>query len=713
MGKTLTSGRRQTSANLPSDAGLFVNRELSLLRFQGRVLEEAMDPRVPLLDRVKFHAILGSNLNEFFMVRVSGLMKQVEAGLAEVADGEMSPAELLSAVRERVFDLMEESRRSLQEELLPELGRAGLKVLDYAQLSATQRREVNKYFREIIFPILTPLAFDPGRPFPHISNLSLNLAITIEDEAGNKRFARLKIPSSVPQFVPIEGDTKRNTAALKEGPRSSYVWLEQVIAANLKDLFPGMKVLEVHPFHVTRDADLEIQELDASDLPASVEQSVRQRRFGNVIRLAVSVDMPDHLLQTLVSNLEITQNEVYRLHGPLALARLMGIYGVDRPDLKETIFVPRIPEALVPKTEDEDIFAAIRRGDIFLHHPFDSFQPVIQLLKQAARDPDVLAIKMTLYRVGRNSPVVEALLEAMEQGKQVSVLLELKARFDEESNIGWARALERQGVHVVYGLLGYKVHSKVAMVVRREGKVMRRYLHLGTGNYNAVTAHLYTDMGLLTCDPELGADATDLFNFLTGYSAKDDYRKLLIAPLDLRQRFMEMVEREIAHQKAGRPAGLILKANGLVDREIIRQLYRASQEGLQIDLLIRGICCLRPGIPGVSENIRVTSIVGRFLEHSRVFYFENGGDHQIYLGSADLMPRNLNERVETVFPITNEQMVEQIRSILELYLADNSKARRMQSDGIYVSRKPDKKESSVEAQSELLRTAQLGPGVAG
>jgi polyphosphate kinase len=688
------------------DRELFLDRELSLLRFQRRVLEEAKDPANPLLERVKFLAIVGSNLNEFFMVRVSGLMDQVDAGVTTSPDGLHTPAELLDQVRAEVHKIMAECRDCLIQDLLPALAENGVTVYSYTSLDPAQKKSVDAYFREIIFPILTPLAFDPGRPFPHISNLSVNLAITIQDKKKVRRFARLKIPGTISQLVPVHGGSKSSRSRGAEnqaGNQMGFVMIEEVVAANLESLFPGMKVLEAHPFHVTRDADTEIQELEASDLLETVEESVRQRRFGNVVRLQVNEQMPDDVLSILLTNLEIDAVDVYRMKNPLGISRLMDLYAIDRPDLKEKTFAPRIPRRLAPKSEEEDIFAAIRRNDVLLHHPFDSFQPLIQFLRQAATDPQVQAIKMTLYRVGRNSPVVEALLEAIEEGKQVAVLLELKARFDEESNIEWARALERQGVHVVYGLLGLKIHSKIALVVRREGAVMRRYMHLGTGNYNAVTAHLYTDLGLFTCDEQIGEDATDLFNYLTGYSAKSDYRKLLVAPIDLRQRFVKLIEREIAHKKAGRPARLIFKMNGLVDREMIRLLYDASRAGVQVDLLVRGVCVLRPGIPGVSENIRVTSIVGRFLEHSRIFFFENGGKHEVYMGSADLMPRNLNERVETVFPVEDPEIVRHLRDdILETYLSDNVKARVMQPDGSYVRRVPKEGEPLVNAQQVLL-----------
>lgn len=714
---TLPPHAPQASSSAPAGAQpqLFIDRELSLLRFQRRVLDEALDARNPLLDRLKFLAIVGSNLNEFFMVRVAGLMDQVDAGVTASPDGLHTPLQLLHEIRAESYAIMQEGRDTLSLQLLPELAEAGIHILSYDALDRAQRQAADKYFREIIFPILTPLAFDPGRPFPHISNLSLNLAVLIQDKKKVKRFARLKIPDTLSQFVPV-GSGDAASAPGKPSPTiaakstHSVVWIEEVIAANLPALFPGMKILSVYAFHVTRDADMEIQELEASDLLETVEQSVRQRRFGNVIRLQVNEDMPAEVLSILLNNLEVEPEDVYRLKSPLGLSRLMDLYSLDRPDLKEPAFVPRIPPPLLRKGEEDDIFAAIRHGDVLLHHPFDSFQPLIQFLRKAATDPQVQAIKMTLYRVGRNSPVVEALLEAIEEGKQVAVLVELKARFDEESNIEWARALERQGVHVVYGLLGLKIHSKVAMVVRREGKVMRRYMHLGTGNYNAVTAHLYTDLGMFTCDPEIGEDVTDLFNYLTGYSEKKDYRKLLVAPIDLRQRIAALIEREIAHSRAGRPARLIFKVNGLVDRQMIRLLYEASHAGVRVDLLVRGVCCLRPGIPGISENIRVTSIVGRFLEHSRVFFFENAGAHEVYLGSADLMPRNLNERVETVFPVSDPELVRTLREdILELYLRDNVKARRMHADGSYERVTPVPGEEIVNSQERLLESSRKGP----
>jgi polyphosphate kinase len=682
------------------DPKLYINRELSLLSFQRRVLEEALDEANPLLERVKFLSILGSNLDEFFMVRVAGLIEQVEAGISEPAPDGMSPSSQLIAIRREVRRLLSDAHKCLAAQLLPALDENGIHVVDYDDLSEAQRAAANEYFRETVFPILTPLAFDPARPFPHISNLSLNLAVVIADASGVQHFARVKTPGSLPQVVLV---SRRKSGKRNASRRiDTYVWLEQVIAANLGALFPGLTVLESHAFHVTRDADIDIKELEAEDLLETVEEGVRQRRFGSVIRLEVHHEMPRHILTLLMQNMEVTSKQVYRIKGLLGLSRLLSLYQIDRPDLKYKTFVPRLPPELEPAVEGEDIFGAIRRNDVLVHHPFDSFQPVIDLLERSARDPDVLAIKIVLYRVGRNSPVVQALLDAAEEGKQVAVLMELKARFDEESNIEWARALERAGVHVVYGLLGLKSHCKVALIVRREGDRIRRYVHLATGNYNAVTAHLYTDIGLFTVDEDLASDATDLFNYLTGYSLKNDYRKMLVSPLTLRAGFERLVQREIEHQKGGRGGRLILKMNSLVDGRVIRLLYRASQAGVDIDLLVRGMCCLRPQVPGVSENIRVTSVVGRFLEHSRIYYFRNGGEEEIYLGSADLMPRNLDRRVEVLFPLCSEKLRDRLKRVLDLYLRDNVKARRMNSAGAYMRRPLGKSERPVNAQEELI-----------
>jgi polyphosphate kinase len=685
------------------DAKLFINRELSQLEFFRRVLEEAQNEHNPLLERVKFLSIVGSNLDEFFMVRVAGLKQQINAGIIEPSADGATPAEQLAAIRKAATRLMAESRVCLKEQLMPALEQAGIHILDYASLNESQKARVDEYFDEVVFPVLTPLAFDPGRPFPHISNLSLNLAVIIRDRKGLERFARIKVPDTLPRFTPI----KRSSGSVRKDGTVPYhhyfVWLEQLISAHLNRLFPGMDVVEAHPFRVVRDADIDIQVLEASDLLESMEESVRQRRFGSVVRVAVNNGMPAHIREILVENLEMDRNDLYPIDGPLGLSSLMGLYSIDRHELKETPFVPALPAPLRGKNYNNDIFGAIRRQDILLHHPYDSFGPVVDFLKTAARDPDVLAIKQTLYRVGRNSPVVEALLEASQNGKQVAVLVELKARFDEESNIGWAKALESEGVHVVYGLLGLKTHSKIAMVVRKEGEGIRRYLHLSTGNYNTVTALLYTDIGFFTVDEAIGADATDLFNYLTGYSVKTDYRKLLVAPINLRSQMTELIQREIEHQHKHKNGHLIFKMNALVDKPMIQLLYQASQAGVQVVLLVRGICCLRPGVPGISDNIRVISIVGRFLEHSRIFYFYNNDHEEVYVGSADIMPRNIDHRVEVLFPIENPALIQHLRDeVLTVYLNDTAKARRLLPDGSYEMILPEADQPPLSSQAWLI-----------
>jgi polyphosphate kinase len=680
--------------------GLYLNRELSLLAFQRRVLEEAEDPNNPLLERVKFLSILGSNLDEFFMVRVAGLNAQMDAGLSEVGPDGMSPRAQLVAIRREVKRLMSEAHRCL-EALMAELNEQGIVAHDYSSLSEAQMKRASKYFDETIFPVLTPLAFDPGRPFPHISNLSLNLAVLIRDRSGNERFARVKVPDSLPQLVEVDSAAK--VAAKRTRPkRVDLVWIEQVIAANLSKLFPGMEVVEAHPFHVTRDAEMAIKELEAEDLLETIEEGLRQRRFRDVMRLMVTQDISANILGILMNNLELEQGEVYRTWHPLSLKRLMALYNVDRPELKETPFVPAVPPDVAEALEEDDIFALIRRRDVLLHHPFDSFQPVVEFLRKAARDPAVLAMKICLYRVGRNSPVVETLLEAVEEDKQVAALVELKARFDEESNIEWARALERAGVHVVYGLIGLKIHSKVALIVRREQDRIARYVHISTGNYNTVTAHLYTDVGILTADEAIADDVSDLFNYLTGYSVKSDYQKLLVAPVNLRERIESLIDREIKHAKSGK-GHIILKMNSLADPRLIRALYRASRAGVKIQLLVRGICCLRPGVAGVSDNIEVVSVVGRFLEHSRVYYFRNGGHEDVYIGSSDLMSRNVDHRVEVLVPIQDSNIIRTLKDkVLDLFLADNVKARQMLPSGAYTRRKSDSKQA-INAQERLIQ----------
>ena len=684
------------------DPSLFINRELSLLEFQRRVLEEAQDTTNPPLDRVMFLSFVGSNIDEFFMVRIAGLKRQIEKGVIDSGPDTMTPAEQLRAIRASVIRLNRSAHECWAKEIVPTLRDAGLRIESFADLSEEQQAVANAYFQDTIFPTLTPLAFDPGRPFPHMSNLSLNLAVVLRDEQEVEHFARVKIPDTLPQLVSVTSASTAKSRGKVVQKEQVFVWIEQLVTANLASLFPGMEIVEAHPFHITRDADADIADLEAGDLMESVEEGVFQRRFADVVRVEINETMSASVLEILVTNLELDRDDIYKINGPLSLVRVRGLARLERPDLKYAPFVPALPTPLLQE-EDEDIFATIRRGDILFHQPFDSFQPIVGMIRKAANDPNVLAIKITLYRVGRNAPVVDALLEAAENGKQVAVLLELKARFDEESNIGWARKLEEYGVHVVYGLMGLKVHCKVALIVRQEGDVIRRYAHLATGNYNSITAQLYTDVGMLTCDPDIGADCSDLFNFLTGYSAKSKYRKLLVAPNSLRNRFEELLQREIDHQKAGRPARLVLKMNSLVDRKMIHLLYQASQAGVKVDLLVRGICCLRAGVPGVSDNIKVTSIVGRFLEHSRIFYFANGDDEEIYLGSADLMPRNLNRRVEVLFPVEDKGLVRTLKDdILGTYLKDQAKARHMQPDGKYARDVNWQKKGALNSQEAFI-----------
>jgi polyphosphate kinase len=693
--------------------GYYINRELSQIDFQWRVFDEARDPRNPLLERVRFLAIVDSNLDEFFMTRVGGIRMQRDAGIVELPADGMTPARQLAAIRKEAQKLLEECRRYLQEDLQPLLFEAGIRLMGYADLTDRQREVIDGYFNEVVFPVLTPLAVDPGHPFPHISNLSLNLAIQLEDKEGRRHFARLKIPPSLPQLVPV----KRSSGGVRRDGTVPHthmlVWLSEVIQANLGKLFPGMKLLEAHQFHVTRNADIEIQELEALDLLDMVEESIRKRRFGTVTRVMIHKNMPDFIREFLAENLKAEMQDFYTLNGPLDLTCLHQIAKIERYDLLYKTLVPVVPPVLRIHSDLEDgsIFAAIRRGDILIHHPYDSFSPVIDFLSTAAKDPNVLAIKQTLYRVGTNSPVVKALLTASrDYGKQVAVLVELKARFDEESNIGWAKMLEQEGVHVTYGLLGLKTHSKIAMVVRREGDHIRRYMHLGTGNYNHQTATVYEDFGMFTCDEEIGAEVTDLFNYLTGYSAKEDYKKLLVAPINLRQRIVEMIHKEMEIEQAGGKGRIIFKINHLVDKPMIELLYEASQAGVKIDLIVRGMCSLKPGIPGVSENIRVFSVVGRFLEHSRIYYFLNGGDEQIYMGSADLMPRNLNQRVEVLFHVDEPKYVRYLRDdVLKTYLADNTKARLLQPDGTYKHRVPADGEPEVSAQEVFLNSRGNNP----
>jgi polyphosphate kinase len=677
---------------------LYINRELSWIEFNRRVFEEAQDSRHPLLERVKFVSIFDTNLDEFIMIRLAGLKDQIAAHVTTVSPDGLTPEQQLQAVRQELAPQVQQLRQLWRDELVPLLAQQHIYILDYEQLDERQHKALHSYFEREIFPVLTPLAVDAGHRFPHISNRSLNLAVVITDTTYGDHFARVKIPPSpaLPRLVPVP-------LAEKTPGALAFVWIEQVIAAHLSMLFPGFDVWESYPFRVLRDADIELREDDSSDLLESIEQGLRERRFGSVVDLAVNPSMPPRIRSLLLDKLEITPDDLTVIDGPLGMGDVMELREVDRPDLKDPPFTPRTPREFY---KGNDLFAAIRQRDLLVHHPYDTFDSVVEFIRAAAHDSEVLAIKQTLYRVGSNSTVVNTLLEAVENGKQVAVLVELKARFDEENNIEWAKALERAGVHVVYGLVelkglvGLKTHAKIALVVRKEADGLQRYVHLGTGNYNSTTARIYEDLGLLTCRPEIGADATELFNLLTGFSRQSTYSKLLVAPLGLRQGMLERIDREIALHRENGNGHLIFKMNALVDPAIIYALYRASQAGVRIDLIVRGICCLRPGLPGVSETIQVRSIVGRFLEHSRVYYFGNGGDEEILLGSADMMQRNLDGRVETLFPIDDPMLRIAIRDrLLTPALADTVNARELLPDGSYKRIQPKPGEAPFDSQN--------------
>ncbi len=682
------------------DPSLYINREISWLEFNRRVLEEALDKTTPLLERLKFLCIFSSNLDEFFMIRVAGIYDQIAARVFEVSPDGKLPEEQLVEIHKLSRCLVEEQMRCFREEILPELQREKIHIMTYKDLSEEMVEDLRKYYYKEIFPVLTPLAFDPGHPFPYISNLSLNLAVIIKSPEEEEHFARVKIPNVLPRLIRMDSINEKCKIEFQKEGIIKYIFLDEIISNNLNSLFPEMEIIESYLFRVTRDTDVEIQEDEASDLLQTIEEGLRQLRFGSIIRLEVESRMSKKVKDTLLENMELSEDEVYEINGPLGLQDLMIIYNLPFHHLKDSSFHPQIPQVF---EENDDIFSIIRKKDILLHHPYDSFNPVVDFIRKAAHDPNVLTIKQTLYRVGKNSPIVQALIEAAENGKQVAVLVELKARFDEENNIIWAKALERVGVHVVYGLMGLKTHAKATLIVRKENDGLRRYVHLGTGNYNAITTKIYTDFGLFTCREDIGADVSDLFNFLTGYSRQKKYRKLVVAPTNMRKFLLEKIEREIeVHRKYGNGL-LIFKMNALVDPEMIQALYRASQAGVRIKLIVRGICCLRPGITGVSDNITVISIVGRFLEHSRIYYFRNVGDEEVYLGSADLMQRNLDRRVELLFPIEDASIKDHIiHNILELYLKDNVKARIMNKDGKYSYVRPEEKSKRINSQIALL-----------
>lgn len=684
--------------DLMEDPDFFINRELSWIEFNKRVLEEAEDPENPLLERVKFISIFSNNLDEFFMIRVSGLQRQVERGVLTSPPDGMSPSRQIQEIHQAIIPLIQQQMDVWNRELLPALGSQGIHIHHYEELDPEGREYLTEYFKKELFPVLTPLAFDRSHPFPFISNLSISLAIEVEDPvSGEERFARVKIPTHhFPRLIRIPG--RVTPGSLHE--EVDLVFLEDVIRANLGSLFPGLRVGEAYPFRVTRDADLEIEEDEASDLLTAVEEGVEMRRTGSPVRIEVVPDIPGKTRAILGRKLGIPQHMFFSQAAPLGVADLMELSSLGRPDLKDSPFLPSVPRSL---QSEANIFQGIRNKDTILFHPYESFTPVVAFLRQAARDPQVLAIKMTLYRVGANSPVVSALLEAREHGKAVVALIELKARFDEENNIGWARALERAGVHVVYGVSGLKVHAKVCLVVRKEKNGMVRYVHLGTGNYNAASSRIYTDIGLFSADPVFAEDVSDLFNSLTGYARIGGYRTLLVAPQSMRTEILARIEREISRHREEGGGCIIFKMNALVDRDCIMALYRASRAGVRVILQVRGICCLRPGISGISENITVTSLVGRFLEHARIYYFRNGGLGEVFLGSADLMPRNLDRRVEVLFPVKDPDLKRAIlKTILPVHIRDNEKTSVLGPDGKYVRNQPAEGEKPCNAQNWLL-----------
>ncbi len=677
---------------------LLFNRELSWVEFNRRVLEEAFDQRHPLLERLKFLAIFSSNLDEFFMVRVSGLQEALEAGFTETSPDGLTPAEQLKEISKRLRPLIEMQTRCLEDQVLPALEAEEILIRPYRELKRREKKIADDYFAENLFPILTPQAVDPGHPFPYVSNLSLNLCLMVgppEAKVGSgspvaiagARFARIKLPPIVPRLVPLD----------QKGTR--FTLLGSLIAANIQTLFPKMRTGKCHLFRVTRDADFDIKEDEAGDLLRTMQQHVRQKRLGEAVRLEVAATMPGDMVSYLTQSLGLNTEDVYVINGPLNIPDLMQLYDLDRPELKDRPLQLTTPASL---SELPNVFDVIKRHDVILHHPYTAYSTVTDFIKTAATDPDVVAIKICLYRTGRNSPIVKALIDAIQSGKQVAALVELKARFDEESNVEWARRLEQAGVHVVYGMVGLKTHCKLTLVVRREGKILRRYVHLATGNYNSTTSRIYTDIGILSADEEIATDATNLFNSLTGFSHFTNYDCLLVAPINLRKRFIKLIQRETAHAKAGRPARIIAKINSLTDLAVVRALYGASQAGVSIDLIVRGICMLRPGLPGVSTNIRVRSIVGRFLEHSRVFYFGNNGHGEVFIGSADWMYRNLSRRVEVIVPIKDAQLRAYLKNtVLDAYLKDNVNARELRSDGKYERIKPLEDQKRFDSQLEL------------
>jgi polyphosphate kinase len=666
-------------------SSLFLNRELSWLEFNGRVLHEAEDERTPLLERLKFLSIFSTNLDEFYMVRIAALRRQVAAGVQQVTPDGLTPHAALDAIDERIREQLERRRACLHDVLIPKLEAAGVRIVTIDDVTPDERAALDAYFESEVFPVLTPLAVDPGHPFPYISNLSLSLAVQVHDDAGRgEHFARVKVPRSLPRWVPLRRS-------------HHFVALEDLIGSHLAQLFPGMRVLGWHMFRITRHSDLDVPAADESeDLLATIEEQIFQRRFGEVVRLEVETGMPQQIQALLLDELRdtsdpgvlpLTERDICDADPWLELGDLMSLASLELHELRDAPFGPVTPPEV--REPDRSIFDIIRERDLLVHHPFESFGSTVEhFFNSAAEDPNVLAIKLTLYRTSGDTAIVRALTEAAQAGKQVAVLVELQARFDEINNINWARTLESYGVHVAYGLPGLKTHAKTALVVRRESDGIRRYVHIGTGNYNSKTARLYTDFGLLTCHPDIGADVSEVFNLLTGFSRQREYRRLFVAPATLKDRFLSLIHREADHARAGRPARIFAKMNALQSPEIINALYDASNEGVEIDLVVRGICCLRPGVPGLSERIRVVSVIGRFLEHSRLYYFHNGGDEEFFIGSADWMPRNLERRVEVVAPIVDRALHHRLASLMKVYMTDTRQGWDLQQDGSYTQRTP-------------------------
>ncbi|PAU68002.1 RNA degradosome polyphosphate kinase [Bifidobacterium criceti] len=721
IAETDKSDKRETlNGEQPLPKDRFFDRELSWLKFNKRVLELAQDEDIPIIERATFASIFANNLDEFFMVRVAGLKRRIDTGIAVTSPSGLSPRQQMRAISEQAHKLQDEHAHYVVDHILPDLAKENIKLLGWDKLTISEQERLSRYFRQQVFPVLTPLAVDPAHPFPYISGNSLNLAIIVENPAsGKSHFARVKIPDNINRLVPVDDMTEDDSDEVRYG----FITMENLIIAHLETLFPGMIIKEARSFRVTRNEDIEVEEDDAENLLNAIEKELLRRRFGPPIRLEISDETSPFLSQLLADQMGVTPEEVYRLPAPLDATVLFELGGIDRPDLKFRPFVPTTNRqiAQVESSRAQDIFAAIRERDILLHHPYDSFSTSVQaFLAQAAADPKVLAIKQTLYRTSSNSPIIDALIDAAHAGKQVLALVELKARFDEDANIAWARKLERAGVHVVYGIVGLKTHCKLSLVVRQEADGLKRYCHVGTGNYNPKTARQYTDLGLLTCDPVVGQDMTRLFNQLSGYAPKSSFHRLLVAPRTVRSGLIQRIRREEDAARAGKEAWIKIKVNSIVDEKTIDALYRASQAGVKIDIVERGICSLKPGVPGLSENIRVRSILGRFLEHSRIYAFANSDGPQIgegpiagpevWIGSADLMHRNLDRRVEALVRITMPEQIDELIKYIDLQMADSTSSWHMQPDGTYVRHSKDADgRPLVDSQEYLIRKHQRRP----